>query len=59
MRSARDCWVDMIQDKRIGERCRSWTLLHAQCTSALSSGFPLLKGNAEALDGRGGKTKKN
>jgi len=28
-----------IQDKWSRERCRSWTVLHAQCTSALSSGF--------------------
>jgi len=29
----------------------------AQCTSALSSGFPISQGNAEALDRRGGKSK--
>jgi len=29
---------------------REWTVLHAQCTTALSSGFPILQGNAEALD---------
>jgi len=32
------------------------TVLHAQCTSALSSGFLLSQGNAEALDMRGEKT---
>jgi len=32
-------------------------MLNAQCTSALSSGFPLSQGNAEALDRWGGKTK--
>jgi len=32
-------------------------LLHAQCTSVLSSGFPISQGNTEALDRRGGKTK--
>jgi len=32
-------------------------LWHTQCTSALSSGFPISQGNAEALDRRGGKTK--
>ena len=32
-------------------------MLHAQCTSALSSGFPISQGNAEALERRGGKTK--
>ena len=37
--------------------CRSWTVLHAQCTSALSSGFPIVQGNAEALKRWGGKTK--
>jgi len=40
----------MVQDKRSPEHCTSWTVLHAQCTSALSSGFPILQGNAEALD---------
>jgi len=38
----------MIQEKGSRERHSSWTVLHAQCTSALSSGFPLLEGNAEA-----------
>ena len=47
----------MVQDKRSRERCRSWTVLHAQCTSALSSGFPISQGNTEALDRRGEKTK--
>ena len=32
-------------------------MLHAQCTSALSSGFPISQGNAEALDRWGGKPK--
>ena len=32
-------------------------MLHAHCTSALSSGFLISQGNAEALDRRGGKTK--
>jgi len=32
------------------ERCSSWTVLHAQNTSALSLKFPLSQGNAEALD---------
>jgi len=32
-------------------------LLHTQCTSALSSGFLISQGNAEALDRSGGKTK--
>jgi len=32
-------------------------VLHAQCTSALSFGFLILQGNAEALHMRGGKTK--
>jgi len=47
----------MVQDKRSRERCRSWTVLHAQSTSALSCGFPTLQGNAEALDRWGGNTK--
>jgi len=42
----------MIQEKGSQKRCSSWTVLHAQCTSALSSGFPLMQGrpNAQALD---------
>jgi len=32
------------------------TVLHAQCTSALSSEFPILQGNAEVLERWGGKT---
>jgi len=40
----------MVQDKLSRERCKSWTVLHAQCTSALSSGFPISQGNAEELD---------
>jgi len=42
------CW-SMAQDKRSRERCRSWTVLPAQCTSVLPSGFPISQGNAEAL----------
>jgi len=40
----------MVQDKRSRERCRSLTALHAQCTAALSYGFPISQGNAEPLD---------
>jgi len=40
----------MVQEKGSRQRCSSWTMLHAQCTSALSSGFPLSQGNAKALD---------
>ena len=47
----------MVQEKGSQEHCRSWTVLHTQCTSALSSRFPISQGNAEALDRRGGKTK--
>jgi len=47
------CW-DMVQEKGSWERCRSWTVLHVQCSSALSSGFPISQGNAEALDRWGG-----
>jgi len=47
----------MVQEKGSRERCSSWTALQAQSTSALSSGFPLLQGNAEALYRWGGKTK--
>jgi len=47
----------MVRDKRSPERCRSWTVLHAQCTSALPFGFPISQGNAEALDRWDGKIK--
>jgi len=47
----------MIQEKGSRQCCSSWTVLHAQSTSVLSSGFPLSRGNAEALDRWGGKTK--
>jgi len=40
----------MVQEKGSRERCSSWTVLHAQCISVLSSGFPLSQDNAEALD---------
>jgi len=39
----------MVQEKGSRESCSSWTVLHAQCTSALTSGFPISQGNAEAL----------
>jgi len=47
----------MVKKKGSRQRCRSWTVLHAQCTSALSSEFSISQGNAEALDRRAGKTK--
>jgi len=31
----------MVQEKGNRERCSSWTVSHAQSTSALSSGFPI------------------
>jgi len=40
----------MVQEKGSQERSSSWTVLHAQSTTVLFSGFPLLQGNAEALD---------
>jgi len=57
MRSAIGTVGGMVQEKRSRQRCSSWTVLHAQCTSALSSGFPLSQSNAEALDNRDGKEK--
>jgi len=39
----------MEQEKGNRERCSGRTVLHAQSTSALSSGFPLSQGNAEAI----------
>jgi len=45
----------MVQEKGSRQRCRSWTVLHVQSTSALSSGFPLSQGNANALERWGGK----
>jgi len=47
----------MVQEKGTWERCSSWTLLLAQCTSALLLGFPVSQGNAKALDRWCGKTK--
>jgi len=44
----------MVQEKGSRYRCSSWTALHAQCTSALSSWFPISQG----IDGWGGKTKR-
>jgi len=54
--SPQGCW-GMVQEKGSRQRCRSWTVLHTQCNSALSSGFPISQGNAEALERWGGKTK--
>ena len=48
---------DIFQEKESRERCMSWAVLHAQCTSALSSGFPISQGNAEALERWGGKAR--
>jgi len=39
----------MVQEKGSREHCSSW-IVAAQSTCALSSGFPLSQGNAEALD---------
>jgi len=50
MRSARRTDKGMAQEKGSRERYRSWTVLHAQYTSMLSSGFPISQGNAEALE---------
>jgi len=47
----------MVQQKGSRQHCSSWTVSHAQSTSALPSGFPLSQGNADALDRRGGKKK--
>ena len=40
----------MVEKKGSRERCSSWTVLHVQSTSALTSEFPLSQDNAEALD---------
>jgi len=55
MPSARRCW-GMVQEKASLERCSSWTVLHAQCTNALSS-VVFSQGNAKALERGGGKAK--
>ena len=47
----------MVHEKGSRERCNSWTVLHAQGTNVLCSGFPVSQGNAEASDRWGGKTK--
>jgi len=57
MRSDRRTVGSMAEEKGSRERCRSWTVLHAQCTSTLSSVFPLSQGNAQALERWVGKTK--
>jgi len=57
MRSAIGIIGGMVQEKGTRYRCSSWTVLHAQCTSALSSGFLISQGNAEALERWGRKTK--
>ena len=44
------CCGGIVQEKGSRQRSSSWTELQAQCTSALSSKFPLSQGNAEALD---------
>jgi len=55
MRSSRSCWGTVQEGSR--ERSRSWNVLHAQCISVLSSGFPISHSNAKTLDRWGGKTK--
>ena len=50
MRLAQGCYGDMVQQKGSREHFSSWTVLHVQCTSVLSFGFPTSQGNAEALD---------
>jgi len=40
----------IVQDKGSRQRCNNWTVLHAQCLSALSSWIPLSQGNDEALN---------
>jgi len=57
MRSAFRAVGAMVQEKENREHCRSWTVLHARYASALSSGFPISQGKAEALERWGGKTK--
>jgi len=52
MRSARGCYGTWFRRK---EADSAPAVLHAQCTSAMYSGFPLLQGNAEALDREVGK----
>jgi len=46
--SYRDYW-GMVQEKGSRERCSSWTVVQAQCTSALCSAFLILQGSAEGL----------
>jgi len=50
MPSARKVVGGMVQEKGSRERCKSWTVLHAQCSTALSFGLPISQGNAEALE---------
>jgi len=48
MRSAIGTVGGVVQEKWGRERCRSWTVLHAQCISALSSEFPISQNSGEA-----------
>jgi len=57
MRSFWGFFAAWLRRKEIESAACSWTLLHAQSTNALSSGFPLSQGNPEAVDRCGGKTK--
>ena len=47
--SARRAVGGMVQEKEV-ESCRSWTVLHKQCSVALFYGFPISQANAEALE---------
>jgi len=54
--SHRDCWGHGSKERK-SIALQQLDFVAAQYTSTLSSGFPILQGNAEALDRRGGKTK--
>ena len=53
--SRRDCWGHGSGERK-SIALQQLTVLHAQCTSALYSGFPISQGNAEALDRCSGET---
>jgi len=46
--SRRDCWGHGSGERK-SIALQQLTVLHAQCTSALYSGFPISQGNVEAL----------
>ena len=55
--SHRHCWEHGSEERESIEQQQLDYVARIQCTSALSFGFPISQGNAEALDRWGGKAK--